>query len=75
MTRVQTESGIRNKQVDLHKGLEIAVITGYEIRTDKWPIHIYIDGKKVEGQWIVDSMDEAFDAGFQVAQQEIEARS
>ncbi|TGN96924.1 hypothetical protein [Burkholderia sp. USMB20] len=72
MARIQTETGVRNVQTDTYKGRTIEVVTGYEIRSDKWPFHVYIDGHKVVGQFIADRMDEAFDGGFQIAESEID---
>jgi hypothetical protein len=42
--------------------------------SDKWPVHVYIDGARVVGRWLADRMDEAFEHGFSVAAQEIDGR-
>ncbi|WP_321904447.1 hypothetical protein [Paraburkholderia tropica] len=72
MARIQTEHGGRNVQVDEYKGKKIEVATGYDARSDRWPVHVYIDGQKVSGQASADNMSEAFDYGFALAQREIE---
>jgi len=77
MARIQTEAGIRNVQYDIYKGRRIEVVTGYEIGSDKWPIHIYVGEsanamKKIAGQWRADSQAEAFDHGFAIGQSEID---
>ncbi len=72
MPRIQIETGVRNAQMDTYKGREIVIATGYDARSDKWPVHIYIDGERVPGQWLCDRIDEAFDAGFRVAEAEID---
>ena len=74
MARIQTESGARNVQTDDYKGYKVEVVTGYDVRSDKWPVHVYINGEKIVGQWLADRMDEAFDFGFGVAAQEIDQR-
>ncbi|KVC49868.1 hypothetical protein WS58_06255 [Burkholderia pseudomultivorans] len=74
MARIQTESGVRNVQTDEYKGCKVEVVTGYDPMSDKWPVHVYIDGTKVVGRWLSDRMDEAFEHGFMVAAQEIDQR-
>ena len=72
MSRIQTETGYRNVQLTAHRSYKIEVATGYDAMSDKWPIHVYLtspDGKarsKVRGSWLSDSMQEAFDAGFEI---------
>lgn len=72
MSTIQTESGVRNVRVAAHRSFKIEVATGYDARSDKWPVHVYVtspDGAtrwKVDGSWLSDSMQEAFDAGFAV---------
>ncbi|KVK88740.1 hypothetical protein WJ47_02790 [Burkholderia ubonensis] len=73
MARIQTESGVRNAQQDTYNGRKIEVVTGYDALSDKWPFHIYIDGTKLVGQWKADGIAEAFDVGFQIAQEQIDA--
>lgn len=77
MARIQTETGVRSVQEDDYKGRKIMVATGYDARSDKWPVHVYIEGldkktRKVEGQWLADSQTEAFDEGFRIAVHEID---
>ena len=72
MTRIQTESGLRNVQTDTYKGRQIEVATGYDAVSDRWPVHVYINGQKLIGQWSCDRMNEAFDEGFRLAQVEID---
>ena len=72
MTRIQTESGLRNVQTDTYKGRQIEIATGYDAVSDKWPAHIYIDGQKLIDKLRCDSMSEAFDEAFRVAQAEID---
>jgi len=72
MARIQTETGARNLQTDTYKDRKIEVVTGYDVQSDKYPIHIYIDGQKVVGSWRADSMSEAFDEGFRIAGAEID---
>jgi hypothetical protein len=72
MARIQTETGARNVQSETHKGRAVEVVTGFDIQSDKYPIHIYIDGQKIAGSWRADSMSEAFDEGFRVAAAEID---
>ncbi|MFP3644995.1 hypothetical protein [Paraburkholderia sp. SIMBA_054] len=74
MVRVQTESGMRIVQTDEYKGHKVEVVTGWDAASDKWPVHIYIDGTKVVGQWLADRMEEAFEHGFTIATQEIDQR-
>lgn len=38
MTRVQSGTGVRSVQEDSYKGRTIRVATGYDARSDKWPI-------------------------------------
>lgn len=75
MTRVQTETGARNAQIDEYKGRKIEVATGYDARSDKWPVHVYIDGQKVIGQALADRMSEAFEFGFDLAHREIDQQT
>jgi len=72
MARIQTEIGARNLQTDSYKGRVIEVVTGYDAQSDKYPIHIYVDGQKVVGSWRADRMSEAFDEGFRIAAAEID---
>ncbi|WP_124516100.1 hypothetical protein [Burkholderia stagnalis] len=72
MARIQTENGARNAQVDEYKGRKVEVATGYDANSDKYPVHIYIDGEKVVGRFLADNMNEGFDLGFSVAAQEID---
>jgi hypothetical protein len=77
VARIQTETGIRNVQYDTYNGYRIEVVTGYEIGSDKWPIHIYVGRpdsamQKIVGEWCADSQAEAFDHGFAVGQSEID---
>lgn len=72
MARIQIENGPRNAQVDEYKGRKIEVATGYDANSDKYPVHIYIDGTKVVGKFLADRIDEGFDLGFSVAAQEID---
>lgn len=81
MARIQIESGARNAQTDSYNGHKVEVATGYDARSDKWPIHVYVwskDGKvrnKIEGQWHADSCSEAFEAGFGIAMSDIDSRA
>lgn len=72
MARIQIEHGHRNAQTDEYKGRKIEVATGYDAKSDKYPVHIYIDGEKVIGTHIADRMEEGFDLGFNVAVKEID---
>jgi hypothetical protein len=72
MAHIQTANGVSNLQYDYYKDRKVAVVTGYDVQSDKWPIQVYIDGQKVVGQRLADRMDEAFDEGFAIAQQEID---
>jgi len=72
MARIQIENGPRNAQVDEYKGRKIEVATGYDANSDKYPVHIYIDGTKVVGKFLADRIGEGFDLGFSVAAQEID---
>ncbi|WP_146055200.1 hypothetical protein [Paraburkholderia eburnea] len=77
MARIQIEHGHRNAQTDEYKGRTIEVATGYDAMSDKWPVHIYITHggvrRKVEGRFISDSEQEAFDFGFAAAATEIDS--
>ncbi|MFM0155693.1 hypothetical protein [Paraburkholderia sediminicola] len=72
MARIQTENGFRNVQTDDYKGRKVEVVTGWDSNSDKYPVHVYIDGEKVVGKFIADRMEEAFDYGFVIAAQEID---
>ena len=53
-----------------HNGQLIHVVTGYDIRTDGWPFHVYAGPRrdqlrKVGGVGEASSMNEAFDLGYQ----------
>jgi hypothetical protein len=63
-----TSDGPRHVAQIAHKGHPVDVITGYDIMSDKWPFHIVIDGKKLDGhRGHADTMDEAIEAGFDIA--------
>lgn len=72
MARIQTQTGVRNVQEDIYKGRKVEVVTGYDSLSDKWPFHIYIDGTPLVGQFKADSMEEAFDSGFQIAHEQLD---
>lgn len=77
MARIQIETGLRSAQEDEYKGRKITVATGYDARSDRWPVHVYIKGRddvtrKVEGQLLANSQAEAFDEGFRIAMYEID---
>jgi hypothetical protein len=77
MARRQIETGVRNVQEDDYKGRRIEVITGYEIRSNKWPIHVFVGKtdksmRKIDRQWLADSQNEAFDAGFRIGETAID---
>ncbi|MFP4889288.1 hypothetical protein [Paraburkholderia sp. EG304] len=74
MARIQTEHGARNVQTDEIKGRKVEVVTGYDANSDKYPVHVYIDGEKVVGRFIADRMSEGFDLGFSIAAQELDQR-
>lgn len=50
MARIQIESGLRNAQADTYKGRHIEVATGYDAVSDRWPVHVYINGQKLIGK-------------------------
>jgi hypothetical protein len=63
-----TSSGPRHVAKIAHRGHAIDIITGYDIVSDSWPYHIVIDGKKMQGHRArAETMDEAIDAGFDIA--------
>lgn len=71
MKRIQIESGVRNVAIAEYKEHQIRVVTGYEIRTDHRPAHVYLtpdraQEAKVEGDVVAGSMQEGFDAGFAI---------
>ncbi|MCA8242886.1 hypothetical protein [Burkholderia sp. AU32262] len=72
MARIQTQHGARNVQEEVYKGRKIEVVAGYDSLSDKWPFHIYIDGEHLLGQWKADRMDEAFESGFRIAQEQLD---
>lgn len=80
MARIQTEHGMRNVQQDDYRGHRIEVVTGYEARSDRYPIHVYITGptgvrSKANINGMADTMAEAFDHGFAAAQQLLDDQS
>ena len=32
-----------------HRGKAFSVVTGYDVSTDAWPVHVYVEGIKCEG--------------------------
>lgn len=77
MVRMQTESGARNAQEAEYNGRTVVVVTDYDARSDKWPIHVYIEQpgnptRKVEGQWFAKSRIEAFDSGFIIGMEDVD---
>jgi len=51
-----------------HRGHPVDVVTGWDVRSDKWLLHIYIDGEKLDGVGgVADTMDEAFQYGIRAA--------
>lgn len=71
-----TETGPRNVATLVYRGRRIEVATGYDAISDKWPVHVYVDGAKAQGMAArSDSMREAFIFGFSWAMEAIETRS
>ena len=58
-----------------HRGHAVDVVTGYDARSDGWPVHIYIDGNKVHGySAVADTRAEALDAGAKEAINQLDSR-
>ncbi|WP_207000634.1 hypothetical protein [Trinickia mobilis] len=66
----QIETGPRQVAEDDYKDQLIHVITAYEIRSESWPFHVYVGTRekgmrKVGGVGESQSMNEAFQLGFE----------
>lgn len=66
--------GPRRVRTGEHKGRRFLVATGYDPVSDRWPVHVYIDDRKVEGfQARADSKEDAFEFGLSKVIEEIGA--
>jgi len=72
---VQTGTGPRHVMQGTYMGTRIEVVTGYDIQTDAWSFHIYVhqSGGQTDRlsnrptKYWADSLDSAFDQGFELA--------
>ncbi|MFM0163913.1 hypothetical protein PQR39_26300 [Paraburkholderia sediminicola] len=70
MARRQIENSHRQVMEDDYRDHLIHVVTGYEIRSDKWPFHVYVglrivDMHKIGSVGEADSIVEAYEKGFE----------
>jgi hypothetical protein len=72
---VQTASGSRNVREGRYRGVKIIVVAGFDIWTDDWPFHVYVQHddearSRLSGmptQWRSASLEGAFEEGMRLA--------
>jgi hypothetical protein len=74
---VQTETGPRHAMQGTYSGARIEVVAGYDIHTDAWLFHVYVNRSSGQAEHLGEvpttykakSLDSAFDQGFEKAVQ------
>ena len=70
------QEGPRFVAIGTYKGVKIEVVTGWDVNSDKWPVHVYLNGaRRVDVRLIADSHGEAVSAGEATAIQLIDSGS
>lgn len=71
-THAKLRAGVRGS----YNGHDIEVATGYDIASDSWPVHVYVDGRKPLGVSVdpASSYEDAVKAGVAATKAAIESQ-
>jgi hypothetical protein len=47
--RFEQHVGLRVEWRGTYHGRSFSVVTGWDVSSDRWPVHVYIDGAKCDG--------------------------
>lgn len=72
-THAKLRIGVKGR----YNGHQIEVVTGYDICSDSWPVHLYVDGQKPSGVHLDNqhTYEAAIQSGTSAAQRVVDSLS